>query len=124
MLVSLGADLSRVRQRVIQLVSGADVPAPETEGEAGPAPVARRVAAAVAQALSESARYTRIEAAPGDDAVEGQGPLSMTVFYCGHCGTVLGAPVGSGPMLMGAGHLDGAPQLGASGRRGAAASVP
>jgi len=100
-LVSLGAELSRVRQRVIQLVSGADVPAPETEGEAGPAPSARPRCSRCRARLSESARYTRIEAPPGDDAVEGQGPLSMTVFYCGHCGTVLGAPVETGPMLMG-----------------------
>ena len=48
-LVGLGADLSHVRQRVIQLVSGAHVPAPESEGGGGPAARHVRVAAAAAQ---------------------------------------------------------------------------
>jgi ATP-dependent Clp protease ATP-binding subunit ClpC len=73
-LASLGADLSRVRQRVIELVSGAHVPAPDTESGAGPAPGARPRCSSCRARLSESARYRRIEAAPGDDAGEGQGP--------------------------------------------------
>jgi ATP-dependent Clp protease ATP-binding subunit ClpA len=98
-LVSLGADLSHVRQRVIELASGADVPAPETEGEAVPALVARPRCSRCRASLSKSARYTTIEAASGDEVVEGQGLLSMTVFYCGGCGTVIGVPVEPGPEL-------------------------
>ena len=106
-LVGLGADLSRVRQQVIELLSGTHFPTPETEGEGGPAPVARPRCSRCRAMLSESARYTRIEATSDDDAVEGQGPLSATVFYCGRCGTVLGAPVEPGPDRPR--HLEGAP---------------
>ncbi len=84
---------------MIELASSATVPAPQTEGEASLAPVARPRCSRCRASLSESARYTSIEAAPGDNDVEGQGPLSVTVFYCGRCGTTLGAPVEIGPEL-------------------------
>jgi hypothetical protein len=100
-LVGLGADLSRVRQAVIQLLSGADAPSPEGEGVGGPAPVVHPHCSRCHANLAEFARYTRIEAAPGDEAVEAQGPLSLTVLYCGRCGSVLGAPAAMGPELMG-----------------------
>src|SRR5580692_5103025 len=83
-LVILGADLSRVRQRVTQLVNGVHIADPEIEGEGRPAPAARPRCGSCSARLSKSARYTRIEAAPGDQAVEGEGPLTVALFYCGH----------------------------------------
>ncbi|HUC15471.1 MAG TPA: Clp protease N-terminal domain-containing protein [Acidimicrobiales bacterium] len=88
-LVRLGADVWCVRQEVIGLLDGTHVPGPDREGAGGPAPLVTPRCNRCGAELSESARYTRIEAAPSNDAVEGQGPLSMTVFYCGRCGTFL-----------------------------------
>jgi hypothetical protein len=70
-LVRLGADLSRVRQRVIELASGAPVPAPPTEGEDSPVPVSGPRCSRCRASLSEYSRYTSIEAAP-DNVVEGR----------------------------------------------------
>jgi hypothetical protein len=99
-LVSLGADLKGVRQRVLDVLDGKVVQGAEQEARAAVATTVRARCARCGAALSEHARYTRIEASPGDAAVEGQGPLSVTVVYCGRCGTVLGQPAERGPALM------------------------
>lgn len=92
-LASLGVRMEAVRQRVVsEVLQGAS----PTSGapEAGPGP-ARAVGARCGRCragLSESARYSRIEARPGDETAGEQDPLSITVFYCGRCGTVIGPP--------------------------------
>jgi ATP-dependent Clp protease ATP-binding subunit ClpA len=92
-LVSLGADLSRVRQQVITLVAGSDVVGPQRESEVGPPLPARPSCGRCRARLSEFTRYARIEANPGDEAGDEEGPITLTVFYCGRCGTILGAPL-------------------------------
>jgi ATP-dependent Clp protease ATP-binding subunit ClpC len=99
-LVGLGADLSRVRQQVIGLLSGSQVPAPEAKGRGGPAPAAPLRCSRCGAGLSESARYCNLEVLPAEDeAKPGQGPLSVTVLYCGRCGTLLGQPLKAGGVL-------------------------
>jgi hypothetical protein len=83
-LVSLGADLSRVRQQVITLLSGYQASGPEK------APSLR--CGRCGASLSESARYRNIEARPGEDEKR-RALVSATVLYCAECGTVIGAPV-------------------------------
>jgi excisionase family DNA binding protein len=98
-LVSLGADLSRVRQQVIEMLSSHQairpekVSTPASGPEKGTSPRCGRCGTS----LAESARYRSIEAPPGDEGGEkGTSPLSVTVFYCGRCGTVIAPPVDAG----------------------------
>ncbi len=105
-LVSLGADLANVRQHVLDLLDGSPVHGTAHEARAAPAGAVRPRCGRCGASVSESARYGRIEARPGgEDTGEGQGPLSVTVIYCGHCGTVLGPP-------LEAGQLSGSPPQG------------
>jgi hypothetical protein len=92
-LVSLGADLSRVRQKVVDLL-GTDPAAGLFEDpndlrrSASPPRCGRCVAR-----LAESARYRTIEVPPDEDeAGSGQGPVRATLPYCSFCGTVIGPP--------------------------------
>jgi hypothetical protein len=80
-LVSLGADLSRVRQQVIQLLSGQQAAGPEK------APSLR--CGRCGASLSESARHGTIKAHPGLGAMD-LAVLGGAVLYCGDCGTVIG----------------------------------
>jgi hypothetical protein len=96
-LVSLGADLANVRQQVLDLLDGNPAHSTAHEARAAPSGPVRPRCGRCGASVSESARYGRIEARPGgEDAGEGQGPLSVTVIYCGHCGTVLGPPLEAG----------------------------
>ena len=92
-LVKLGADLSRLRQQVTELL--AEDPG-TTSGH-----VQKHVQKAVAvprppgplcswcrSELSESARYRTIDVPPDESGGEAT-PLKATVFYCSRCGTVL-----------------------------------
>jgi hypothetical protein len=91
-LVSMGADPVDVRQRVLQVMAGSPAQDPTKPGVAwsagapAPAPRCGRCGAS----LSESARYRSLDALPGDGEDAGNGPISVTVLYCGQCGTVLG----------------------------------
>ena len=80
-LISLGADLSRVRQQVVQLLSGSQAAGPEK----APSLVCGRCGAS----LSEAARHGTINAHPGLGAVD-RAVLGGAVLYCGDCGTVIG----------------------------------
>jgi hypothetical protein len=96
-LVSLGADLARVRQQVVQVLSD-DAPSlpMEREGirpQAG-APRCGRCDAS----LLKSARYRTIEVPPGDDEPQ-RAPLSAIVLYCAYCGAVLSPQIGMGGTL-------------------------
>jgi ATP-dependent Clp protease ATP-binding subunit ClpC len=90
-LVSLGADLADVRRRVLDVLDDKVVQGSEHEAGAAVAATVGPRCGRCGAALSGLARYTNLEALPDDDAVEGQGPLSVTVVYCGRCGTVLRA---------------------------------
>ena len=80
-LVSLGADLSRVRQQVIQLLSGYQAAGPEK-------PPSLRCGRCGAS-LSESVRHGTIKAPLGLGAMEDT-VLGGVVLYCGDCGAVIG----------------------------------
>ena len=92
-LVSLGADLSRVRQKVIDLLGAGPAAGPyagpdDLRPSAGPPRCGRCDAS-----LTESARYRTIEVPPDEDEAEpGQGPVRVTLPYCSYCGTVIGPP--------------------------------
>jgi hypothetical protein len=92
-LVSLGADLSRVRQKVVDLL-GTDPAAglfedPNDLRRSASPPRCGRCDAS----LAESARYRTIEVPPDEDeAGSGQGPVRATLPYCSFCGTVIGPP--------------------------------
>jgi hypothetical protein len=101
-LVSLGADLDRVRQRVLQVLLVSPVQGEVHEARAEPGPPAAPRCGRCGAALSESARYRSIEARPGDlGAEQDQGPLTVTVLYCGRCGTVLGPYLEGATVLRG-----------------------
>ena len=96
-LVGLGADLSGVRQQVIELLAG-NIARPVREGARGarpPAPVAFPVCSRCGANLSASARYRLLEVPPAD-AEPGRDPLRAAVVYCSQCGTVLGPYVEAG----------------------------
>jgi ATP-dependent Clp protease ATP-binding subunit ClpC len=82
-LQNLGADLPRVRQQVMQLLSGhgGDL---STKGHR-PEPSCSRCRSL----LSDDARYRRITISP-DTADPDHGPRSIEVVYCGRCGTTFG----------------------------------
>ena len=97
-LVGLGADLSRVRQRVIMLM---------TEHNMGQAPVGGAVSAEAIPSLGDDAlptseprcpqcrsdltdrvHYRTIAASP-DVVDDDRGPIMIDVVYCDHCGVTL-----------------------------------
>ena len=87
-LVKLGADLSRVRQQVVELLAEGPGTTPGFVGEAAavgsqPGPLCSWCRSD----LSESARYRAIDV-PADET-RGGGQRQVTVFYCSRCGTVL-----------------------------------
>ena len=93
-LVSLGADLSWVRQQVVQILS-CQAPPPPAEGEGirrqAEAPRCGRCDAS----LSRSARYRMIDVSPDTDEPRRR-PLQAILLYCGNCRTVLGPYVAVG----------------------------
>ena len=97
-LVRLGAELSRVRQQVIQILSG-QAPARLGEGAGTRAETEAPRCSRCDASLSRSARYRMIEVAP-DDVEPGRGPLDTILLYCGDCGTVLGPYVAVGAEFM------------------------
>ncbi len=87
-LVSLGADLSRVRDQVFQILSGYSPP-PSSESEDVRARTEDPRCGRCDASLSRSARYRFLDVPPADPE-PGRGPLRAAVMYCAHCGTVLG----------------------------------
>jgi ATP-dependent Clp protease ATP-binding subunit ClpC len=99
-LQKLGADLDRVRQTVIQLVSGYTVgtfagtkpveettrPVEETTREVPLCPTCSRP-------LERTLRYRSVTAAPDDDESEGA-PLTIRVAFCSSCGRAIGTSPG------------------------------
>ena len=88
-LVKLGAEPSRVRQEVMELLTEG------SEAASGPTEEARAVleppgprCSWCRSELSESARFRIINVLP-DETGGGEGPRQMTVSYCSRCGTVL-----------------------------------
>ena len=96
-LASLGGDLARVRQQVLQILAGYAPPRP-VEGERFRTRVEGPRCGRCDALLSTSARYRTLEVAPGDGEL-GRGPLSAVVIYCGRCGTVLGPRIDIGAKL-------------------------
>jgi DNA-binding NarL/FixJ family response regulator len=85
----LGAELNRVRQTVIQLLSGyaagKGVPeALESALEAGTLSSPR--CPSCNRLLDDNLRYRTMLAAPAD---EDQDPVSVRIFFCGRCGAIL-----------------------------------
>jgi ATP-dependent Clp protease ATP-binding subunit ClpC len=128
-LVGLGADLARVRQQVLDLLGASPAHgAAQQAGAAFAAPVGPRCGRCGA-GLAGSLRYASAEARPADEQAEqGRGTLSVTVFYCGHCGAVLGPPLDADAVLGGpvarTAHLGGSVQGGAGGPSAGLASDP
>jgi hypothetical protein len=83
-LVSLGADLPRVRREVVKLLSG-------YQGSGSEKAISLRCGRCGAS-VSSSARYRTLEARPGEEE-KGQALLRATTLYCGECGTMIGPPV-------------------------------
>jgi ATP-dependent Clp protease ATP-binding subunit ClpC len=84
-LVTLGADLSRVRQRIIEVLSNY-APGEHPETGSVPPPEPPRCPRCGAS-LTTTAAYRVVEASgpePGDE------PARFVVVYCGNCGTALG----------------------------------
>ncbi len=91
-LVSLGADLPRVRQEVNGLMSGSEEPpggrrvgvphgAPTSD-----APVREPCCFRCGANFTEAARFRTIVVPPAEGSAD---PLSIRVVYCMHCGTAL-----------------------------------
>ena len=96
-LVGLGADLARVREQVVQILSGQD-PSVLAEGQAiRQRPEAPRCGRCEASLL-RSARYRTIEVPPGDGEPQ-RDPMNVIVVYCHHCGAVLSPQIDIGAML-------------------------
>jgi ATP-dependent Clp protease ATP-binding subunit ClpC len=90
-LVRLGADLSSVRQEVIQLTAEWPARASGPVGDIGAAlrqPSPR--CSWCRSDLSESARFRTIDVQPDETGVEA-GLQRATVLYCSRCGTVISA---------------------------------
>jgi ATP-dependent Clp protease ATP-binding subunit ClpC len=87
---SLGADLGQLHQEVIALMSG-------NSGDLGEEGEGRRLAGLAGPprcprcraGLSEEARYKVVEV-PAEDSESDEGVVSVTLIYCGRCGTALG----------------------------------
>jgi hypothetical protein len=82
-LVDLGADLSRVRQQVIRVMSGYTSEGLTSEGGEPRCPRCRA-------ALDGHLRYRALSPRPPGDADAPPGPLEVTAIYCGVCGTTVG----------------------------------
>ena len=87
-LVSLGADLSRVRREVSNLMSGAQES--ESVGRFGvpaqPSPPREPCCPRCNGNVSEAARFRTLVVEPDEGGVD---PLQVHLVYCTHCGTVL-----------------------------------
>jgi ATP-dependent Clp protease ATP-binding subunit ClpC len=91
-LVSLGADLGRVRQEVVNLMTGVQEP-PLPSGPA-PTVVLEPCCPRCRERLSEVARYRSMAVAADSEAAD---PLQVDVVYCIRCGTGLHMFRGDGP---------------------------
>ena len=98
-LQSLGADLSRVREQVIQLLSGNMVARPPGQ-EVQPAQARRRIGPEVPTSmaptcpqchagLADAARHREMTVAPGPSEMD-KDPIAVDVVYCSRCGLTLG----------------------------------
>ena len=96
-LVRMGADLSRVRQQVLELLAAGPGTAPGPSGgkeQRGP------LCSWCRSELSGSARFKTIDV-PSDETEAAEGPRQATVFYCSRCGTVLSPATAPGALLGG-----------------------
>jgi ATP-dependent Clp protease ATP-binding subunit ClpC len=91
-LVSLGADLPRVRQRVMILLSGGrealgDLPEHDIAGTAGPPSVPLEPCCPrCRRSLQDSARFRTIAVSSDDQRTS---PMSIEIVYCRECSTTL-----------------------------------
>ena len=91
-LVNLGADLARVRQEVIRIMSGGQegssrvMRANEPDSSTKQPPAREPCCPRCRADISEAARLRRVVVPP--DEVDAE-PVSMTVVYCVRCGTTL-----------------------------------
>ncbi len=85
-LKKLGADLSRVRQTVIQLLSGYPVTASEEMPTTGWIPESGPSCPWCSMPLEGALGYRTLVAAPDDD--EGE-PISLFLLYCKGCGGIV-----------------------------------
>jgi ATP-dependent Clp protease ATP-binding subunit ClpC len=85
-LQKLGADLNRVRQTVIQLLSGYPIAASEQMPTTGGTPASGPSCPWCSQPLDGSLAYRTMVAAPDDD--EGD-PISLFLLYCKSCGGIV-----------------------------------
>jgi ATP-dependent Clp protease ATP-binding subunit ClpC len=88
-LQTLGADLNRVRQTVVQLLSGysATASAGERLESASESGTWSPRCSSCGWPLDDALRYRRLLAAPVD---EDEDPVSVRIFFCGRCGAILG----------------------------------
>jgi hypothetical protein len=102
-LVSLGADLSRVRQHVIQLLSGYQAP-----GGHESVPVAvTGPRCPDCRALLEGQVAYRVLTVEPTDASLGAGPLRVAFVYCQRCGTTIAhTPAGGDEALWGSSSVE------------------
>ncbi len=90
-LVKLGADLSRVRQQVVELLAeGPEAASRPMEETRAPLERPGPRCSWCRSELSESARSRTVDVPPDETGREA-GPRRMTLFYCSRCGTVLSA---------------------------------
>ena len=85
-LQKLGADLNRVRQTVIQLLSGYPVSASEEMPTKGWTPASGPSCPWCSKPLEGALAYRTMVAAPDDD--EGD-PISLFLLYCKNCGGIV-----------------------------------
>lgn len=93
-LVSLGADLGRVRQEVIRLMSGAPETTAGASGAHEPGPSSEQIPVAPCCPrcrghLGDVARLRRMTVPPEDPEDPNGQPMATTVIYCMRCGTLL-----------------------------------
>jgi ATP-dependent Clp protease ATP-binding subunit ClpC len=82
----LGADLNRVRQTVIQLLSGYPIAASEEIPTTGWTPASGPSCAWCSKPLEGSLAYRTMVAAPDDDEAD---PISLFLLYCKSCGGIV-----------------------------------
>jgi hypothetical protein len=99
-LVSLGADLPRVRQEVNSLIAGgAQTPGGRRvrdprDAPGHSSPSREPHCPSCSRSVTEAARFRTIVVAPDQGDAES---LSIQVVYCTHCGTVLHMVKADGP---------------------------
>ena len=96
-LVRMGADLSRVRQQVVELLEAGAGTAP---GPAGGPKQRGPLCGWCRSELSESARFRTIYVPP-DESGTGEDLRRTSVFYCSRCGTVLSPVTAPGALPSG-----------------------